>query len=256
MPRGGWNRGLTKETDERVARNAASISKSTKGRKRKPHSGETNVKIGASMRKYYKENPGKHKRECNTLEAKENHRKDRVGRTYEEIFGVEKGEGLREKKRRPMALETRKKIAIANSKRVMEGFIGSHKSYKNGWVVLDRLGIKVHYRSSYELRALLLLDSYSDVVEVSSESIRIQYEKEDGSTHYYIPDLLVTTVDGSNYVIEIKPNYLLKEKNNLLKFEAAKKYAVKHNMVFLVWTENTLFDKDRCMEEVERWKSG
>jgi len=147
------------------------------------------------------------------------------------------------------SLETRKKIAIASSKRVMEGVLGSHKFYKNGWVVLDRLGIKIYYRSSYELRALQLLDSYSDVIKVSGESIRIQYKKEDGSTHYYVPDLLVTTADGLNYIIEIKPSYLLEEKNNQIKFEAAKKYVKKHNMIFLVWTENVLFNEDK-----EHWK--
>jgi len=245
---GGWNRGLTKETDERVARNAAGISKGTKGCKRKPHSEERKAKIGTSMEKYYQENPGKHKRECSVPLKEGDHRRDRKGKTYEEYYGADRGEKLRAGKRHPMALEVRARIAISVSKRVMDGTLGIDKFYKNGWVVLDRLGIKVYYRSSYELRALLLLDSYSDVIKVSSESIRIQYEKEDGSIHYYIPDLLVTIADGSSYIIEIKPNYLLEEKNNQIKFEAAKKYAVKHNMVFLIWTEDILFDEDGGME--------
>ena len=95
MPRGGWNRGLTKETDERVARNAASISKSTKGRKRNPQSEEHKANIGTSMRKYYKENPGKHKRECNAPLKEGDRRRNRKGKTYEEIYGEKKAAQMR-----------------------------------------------------------------------------------------------------------------------------------------------------------------
>ena len=44
-----WNKGLTKLTDQRVNKNALSVSKSTKGRKGRPHSDETKLKISLKM---------------------------------------------------------------------------------------------------------------------------------------------------------------------------------------------------------------
>ena len=152
----------------------------------------------------------------------------------------------------PKSLEARKAIAIASSKRVMDGVLRTPKFYKHGWITLDRLGIKVYYRSSYELRALLLLDNYSGVIKVSSESIRIEYKKEDESIHYYIPDLLVTTIDGLTYIVEIKPKGFVGASENQIKFEAARKYAAKHNMIFLVWTEDILFNKNGVTTELAR----
>jgi len=142
---------------------------------------------------------------------------------------------------KPNSLEARKRKALASSKRVMEGTLGSNQYYKKGWVVLERLGIEVYYHSSYELKALLQLDSCPMVSEVSRKSIRIQYKKEDGSTHYYIPDLLITTIDGSNYIVEVKPNCFVDDKENRVKSEAAIRYAARHNMIFLTWTEDILF---------------
>ena len=143
----------------------------------------------------------------------------------------------------PRSLEARALIADATSKRIMEN--GSvHKFYKTGTVTLDRLGITARYRSSYEKKALLLLDSYSDVITVSVESIRIKYFWGDGSTHYYIPDLLVTVQNGKSYIIEIKPSCFVDDPINILKMCAGRKYAQKHNMTYLIWTEKFLFNEN------------
>jgi len=141
------------------------------------------------------------------------------------------------------SLEVRERIADSSSKRIMETN-SSHKFYKNGEITLDRLGITAWYRSSFEKKALLLLNSHYDVIDVSVESIRIRYLKEDGSIHYYTPDLLVTTKEGRNYIIEVKPSAFVEELDNKLKIQAGKEYARKHNMVFLVWTENFLFNEN------------
>jgi len=144
----------------------------------------------------------------------------------------------------PRSLEVRANIAMDSSKRVMEGTLGSNKCYKRGRIALERLGIEVYYHSSYELEALLQLDNCPIVSEVSRDSIRIRYDKEDGSVHYYVPDLLITTIDGSNYVVEIKPICFVDTTENKIKFEAARRYVARHNMVFLVWTEDILFNKN------------
>jgi len=144
----------------------------------------------------------------------------------------------------PRSLEVRAAISEDSSRRVMEGTLGSNKNYKKGHIVLERLGIEVYYHSSYELEVLIQLDNCSIVSEVSRGSIRIQYKKEDNSTHYYVPDFLVSIIDGSNYIVEIKPNCFVGDEENKIKFKAAERYAAKHNMVFLVWTEDILFSKN------------
>lgn len=145
---------------------------------------------------------------------------------------------------RPNSLEGRKNKALASSRRVMEGTLGSNQYYKRGWITLERLGIDVYYHSSYELNVLLQLDSCPLVLEISRKSIRIQYKKGDGGTHYYIPDLLITTIDNLNHIVEIKPNCFVDNIENKIKFEAAKRYATRHNMTFSVWTEDILFSKN------------
>lgn len=150
------------------------------------------------------------------------------------------------------SLEVRKLIALNSSKRVMEGTLGSNRCYKKGRITLERLGIETYYHSSYELKALIQLDSCPIVAEVSRDSIRVHYKKEDGSDHYYVPDFLVTTITGLNCIVEIKPSCFVNNTENSLKFIAAKRYAARHNMIFLIWTEDILFDKNGVTTELTR----
>lgn len=136
--------------------------------------------------------------------------------------------------------ESRAKISEAAAKRTQEIKLG-RIPFHWGEVTLDRLRITLHYRSSYELKALLMLDSFSDVIKVSSECIRIKYIDEEGFERFYVPDMLITTNDGKQYIIEIKPEYLLQEKRNQLKFKAGFDFARKHQMQFILWTEDVLF---------------
>lgn len=50
-----WNKGLTKDTDNRVKKNSENISNNMKGKKRNPTSIETKNKISKSMKKAHKE---------------------------------------------------------------------------------------------------------------------------------------------------------------------------------------------------------
>lgn len=54
-----WNYGLTKETDSRVAKQADSLSKSTKGKHGHKHNEATKEKISKARKKYLSENPDK-----------------------------------------------------------------------------------------------------------------------------------------------------------------------------------------------------
>lgn len=129
-------------------------------------------------------------------------------------------------------------------------------------------------RSSWEEKFAIWLDYNKDVLEWSSESIRIPYvdptkgrnygilDEKIGKKRVYYPDFYCKMKNGKKYIIEIKPNKHLrmpknkgkKSKKTLLereniylvnnaKFKAAKEFAKKLGMEFLVLTENELFRK-------------
>lgn len=121
------------------------------------------------------------------------------------------------------------------------------------------------WRSTWELRLLKWLDENTSVIEYASEEIVIPYRSPiDGKIHKYYIDFYVKVRNKNNeikvYLIEVKPHNqtlppkkkrntqkYLKEINtymiNLAKWEAAKKFAEKNNVEFLVLTEKTLFNK-------------
>lgn len=62
------------------------------------------------------------------------------------------------------------------------------------------------YRSSYELKAMMKLDSNPDIKCWSSEEFFVPYRSPlDGKIHRYFPDLFVEKRDGSKFLFEIKP---------------------------------------------------
>lgn len=130
------------------------------------------------------------------------------------------------------------KISDSVSKLYLEGF-RPRTSYDDGWVA-TRIGEKVYCRSSYEKQAVNLLNSFEDVISIKAEPLRIPYEI-NGIRRYYLPDLLVSTAKGDLYLIEVKPRSQIEEERNQIKFVAACNYAKKHNMIFLIWTEEIIF---------------
>jgi hypothetical protein len=140
--------------------------------------------------------------------------------------------------------ETREKISTTLSKTYMDGRFNPQCFYKSGTITLNRLNLTLHYRSSYEEKALLLLDTLVDVSDVKGEALSIAYLDKEGCRHYYLPDYLVTTYDNSKYVIEVKPDNFVDSDDNVRKFNAAITYCQQNNMVFLVWTEGILFNNN------------
>jgi hypothetical protein len=97
-------------------------------------------------------------------------------------------------KGRVLSDKQKMKLSIIAAKRTQAGNNNHLKGFKRGYVTLDRLGITAYYASSFELSALLLLDSYYNVINVSVGALRIPYQHEDESWHHYVPDLLKTYV--------------------------------------------------------------
>ena len=115
------------------------------------------------------------------------------------------------------------------------------------------------YRSSWELFFMNFLDQSPSVLQWASESIRIPYKNpfDVREQKQYVPDFLVLYIDkfGKKHaeLIEIKPKkeammeHAKSRKDkaflilNTAKWQAAAKYCAKHNLKFVVLTEDQIF---------------
>lgn len=122
------------------------------------------------------------------------------------------------------------------------------------------------WRSTWELRFLKYLDHNQSILEYGSEEVIVPYLSPiDNRIHRYFVDFYfkVRTKEGSlkKYLIEVKPyNQTIEPKRpkritesyissvhtyviNQAKWNAAKDFAKKYDMNFLVLTEKELFNK-------------
>lgn len=122
---------------------------------------------------------------------------------------------------------------------------------------------KVYYRSSWELRVFKYMDDNQNVLEWSSEEIKIPYiSPVDGKLHTYYPDLLIKVLGQdkrvSIYLIEIKPykqsiaptikknitkqyiNEVCTWGVNQAKWKSARQYCLDRDWQFKIWTEKEL----------------
>lgn len=124
---------------------------------------------------------------------------------------------------------------------------------------------KIQWRSSWELHFMMFLDSNTNVVQWSSESIRIPYKHPfTGKMTTYVPDFLIVYMDrnGKQHVemIEIKPHNQsviserkAKGKNaiklaqtvaiNQAKWAYARNWCKQQGIAFKVITEQELYRK-------------
>lgn len=119
------------------------------------------------------------------------------------------------------------------------------------------------YRSGWEKKFMLFLDSHEDVLEWSSEEIQIPYRSPiDGRVHRYFPDFKIKKRSPSGkietVIVEIKPEAQTKEPakrtkvtqkyisevvewgRNSAKWAAARDYCADRNITFQILTEKDL----------------
>ena len=120
------------------------------------------------------------------------------------------------------------------------------------------------YRSSWELKLMLYLDSKKDVVCWGSEEVIIPYRSPiDNKIHRYFPDFIVTKINNEGRketaIIEVKPysqtippkvignknskKFLTEVKTwgvNEAKWKAASEYCRDRNWTFHIFTEKEL----------------
>ena len=113
------------------------------------------------------------------------------------------------------------------------GFKGEHYvGQKNG-------GAEAYLRSSYESTYARMLDADSNVVAWDHEPLRIPYVYE-GSIRNYVPDFLVTHVDGRKTLVEVKPDSLAGTAPNLAKLNAAASWCELNGIELTIVTEKEL----------------
>lgn len=134
--------------------------------------------------------------------------------------------------------EVRENRSKAVTQAYLDGKFDGHHAV-SGHFFSEKNNKEVHYRSSYELVAYEILEQLSVVRSYEVEPFGIQYEYRK-SKHYTIPDILVTYMDGSKELIEVKPSFKLRRTKERAKLRAMKEHAESEGWDFSVWTEGEL----------------
>lgn len=153
-------------------------------------------------------------------------------------------------KRRVFTPEIRKNMSIGTLKRITDPkkhFKTTNrfttKGFKSGIIKSVKAGnIDIKYLSSWEKTFIQNCDKDSNIIKLETPD-PIEYKKDDGTVHNYLPDFKLTLDTGIVVIVEIKPNNLVKKSRIvLLKRIAAKKYCRKNSYKYIILTENELFN--------------
>ena len=120
----------------------------------------------------------------------------------------------------------------------------------------------ITYRSLWERKFMVYLDTNKDIVEWGSDEIMIPYvSPRDKTRHRYYPEFYLITSFGDKFIVEIKPKRQTKPPRakarktqryvkevfaygmNRSKWTYAEEYAKDRGWGFEIWTEDTLKSK-------------
>lgn len=130
--------------------------------------------------------------------------------------------------------ETKRKISDASAWKATKGDF----RYL-GWVETRRAG-RIGFRSSWELRAVEILETAKDIVSFTYERLTVRYIWE-GRKRWTLPDYQVSMADGSMKIVEVKPRgytYTAKEK---AKMAAVTQHCAERGWAYEVWDERLLW---------------
>lgn len=144
------------------------------------------------------------------------HNKYRRGKTWDEVYGKE----LSDKMKKQMS---ERQLGEKNCMFGKPSPTGSGNGW-SGW-----------YKDMY-FRSLLELSFIVKNPDVkNAENIKIPYKDWDNKDRTYHPDFIL-----ENTIFEVKPKHLLNSKTNQLKFEAAKLYCMKNQLIYKIITEEDI----------------
>jgi hypothetical protein len=178
--------------------------------------------MSCSKKEHYKINP--RNEECNqkiseSLKGIERSEETRakMSQSKKEFYKTERGIELKEFLSRKATLE--------HSEGRLKGF------HRKGYFKSAKNNKPIYYGSSYELRALYILENDPSVVSFETQ-ISIQIN---GRSRCL--DIIVKYENGSKEIFEVKPQERLGEEKVVLQLKDADDYATQNNCKFKVWTE-------------------
>ncbi len=157
---------------------------------------------------------------------------DNIKESYDSGERVVWNKGLK------MGVKFSEKVSDGVSKAILKGEYPTG-SGKFGYFYSEKNEKTLYYRSSYELQAYKILEQLSKVKSYEIEPLRIPYKFKD-INRYTIPDLLITYIDDTKELIEVKPEFKLEFEQEKAKLEAMENYALNNNWLFSIWTEKQL----------------
>lgn len=119
----------------------------------------------------------------------------------------------------------------------------SHGKYLHGIYHSYQNDKDIYYASSYELKALNIFETDSEVINYDRCKDSIDYISPDDNNHHkYLPDFYVQYKNGDVKVIEVKSEWQTHEPKTIAKIEAAHSYYDDKNIDYEVWTEKELYN--------------
>ena len=160
-----------------------------------------------------------------------------------------------EKLRIPCSEEKKKKISVSNKGKIRSPQACKGQSERtivrlqNGWIPSDcakhgkffskKNNRELHYRSSYELRALQKLEVNIEVISFDVEAMRIPYIWR-GKERIYLPDIWVLYRNKTQQIIEVKAAWNINDDRVQAKLKAAELFCSLRGIAFIVWTEKDI----------------
>ena len=142
------------------------------------------------------------------------------------------------------------RLSKRSAKKIIQGTDKLKSWGKSGSLRLNKY---FQFRSSIELNVIRQLDLAEDFIEdFDTECFLIEY-KYKGATLNYVPDVILKTVNGNVYVIEVKPASQLREDKNIAKWDRAKTWCWNRNARFFVITEK---DCDNIIDIIKNFDDG
>ncbi|RDJ35592.1 MAG: hypothetical protein DWQ19_12305 [Crenarchaeota archaeon] len=144
--------------------------------------------------------------------------REKMSQAKKEFYQTERGKACKE---------------LLSKKGVLEQAQGRLKGFhRRGYFHSDKNNQDLYYGSSYELRALYLLENNESV-----KSFRTQIPIQIENRHRCL-DVLVEYNDNTTEILEVKPKKRLNEESIILQINDAQNYAQSKNFNFRVWTED------------------
>jgi hypothetical protein len=244
--RRAWNKGLSKENDERIKKQAEALRNSDKHWSRssdaekikKEHSKKMS---GRKLSKERREQISHTSSGVNNGMYDRTHSKEAKSKMSNAAKKNWANEEFREKQKKSHWSKGKNsenignKISETKARLISEGKLNypANHGYKFGYYVSQKMNEEFYYRSSYELIRFTQLEQDESVIKYTiKHGLRFPY-KYKGKIKHYVPDILIEYSNGEIVLEEIK-GWVRNQKMFELKCEAAEKYCRENNITYKV----------------------